>query len=168
MARIVDKPEALAALEAHRQELLPGGDGCIMCAVVARSSDVVAEGPSAVVILDRFASRIGHLLVIPRAHIERLTDLAWDDYAALQRLGFEACHAIERVYAPKRVYVASLGTTTPLVGSYPHIHLHVVPIYEDDERARPAAVFSWSAGIVLYEDTEATEHASALRRAWVS
>lgn len=41
-----------------------------------------------------------------------------------------------------------------------------MPIAEDDERARPAAVFSWSAGIVLYEDDEAAEMTAEIRRAW--
>jgi len=165
MARVVDKAEALAALEIHRRELLPNGDGCVMCAVIAQAPRI-AESAGAVVVLDRFASRPGHLLVLPKAHIERLTALDWAAYSELQWLGYEACHAVERVFAPKRVYVASLGTSTALPGSYPHLHIHVVPIPEDDERARPAAVFSWSAGIVLYDDAEAAALVDSLRRAW--
>jgi diadenosine tetraphosphate (Ap4A) HIT family hydrolase len=165
MARVVGKAEALAALEVHRRSL---GDGCVMCAVVTQADRMVlvAETESAIVVLDRFASRPGHLLVIPRAHVERLVALDWPAYAEIQRLGYEACHALESVFGPKRVYVASLGTASPLAGSYPHVHLHVVPIHEDDERARPANVFSWSAGIVLYDDDEAAELTDTIRRAW--
>ena len=165
MARVVGKEEALAALEIHRREL---GPGCVMCAVMARADHrvLVKETSSALVVLDRFASRAGHLLVIPRNHVERVVALEWPQYAELQRLAYDASHAIERVFGPKRTYVASLGTANPLAGSYPHLHIHVVPIAEDDERARPAAVFSWSAGIVLYEDDEAAETTASLRRAW--
>lgn len=165
MARVVGKEEALAALEIHRRELLPNGEGCVMCAVVAQAPRI-AESANAVVVLDRFASRPGHLLVVPKAHIEQITKLDWPAYSELQRLGYEAVHVVERVFAPKRVYLASLGTSTALAGSYPHLHLHVVPIPEDDERARPAAVFSWSAGIVLYEEDEAADLIASLRRAW--
>lgn len=165
MAQVVGKEEALAALERHRREL---GNGCVMCAVVKRADHrvLVAETATALVVLDRFASRPGHLLVIPRDHVERVVALDWAAYSELQRLGYDAAHAIERVFGPKRTYIASLGTANPLVGSYPHLHLHVVPIAEDDERARPAAVFSWSAGIVLYEDDEAAEMTAEIRRAW--
>ena len=168
MPRIVDKTEALAALERHRHKLLPTGQGCVMCAVIELREHVVAESADVLVILDRFASRPGHLLVLPKLHIERLTALDWSAYSEIQRFAYEAAHVVERVLEPKRVYVASLGTTTPLNGSYPHIHLHVVPIPEDDERARPANVFSWSAGIVLYDDAEASELTATLRRAWLA
>ena len=108
------------------------------------------------------------ILVLPKAHIERLTALGWSAYSEIQRLGYEASHALERVFGPKRVYVASLGTSAELAGSYPHVHLHVVPIPEDDERARPAAVFSWSAGIYLYDDAEAADLTATIRAAWAS
>jgi hypothetical protein len=50
--------------------------------------------------------------------------------------------------------------------SFPHYHLHVIPIYEDDERARPARVLSWTSGVVVYEDDEAASLVSDLVRAW--
>ncbi|MNC96194.1 hypothetical protein D3C83_134980 [compost metagenome] len=67
---------------------------------------------------------------------------------------------------PKRVYVAALGASTPLSTSYPHYHLHVVPIDTDGEDARPARVFSWSSGIVEYEPTEAPKLIARLQEAW--
>lgn len=39
-------------------------------------------------------------------------------------------------------------------------------VYDTDERARPAHVFSWSAGVVVYEDGEAAALAERLRAAW--
>jgi hypothetical protein len=44
--------------------------------------------------------------------------------------------------------------------------VHVLPLYETGEGARPAHVFSWSAGVLVYEDEEARDLAARLRAAW--
>jgi len=164
--RRLEKEEALGFLEKYRAALL--GEGCVMCALAARrdSAPPVHETEHGVVVLDRFGSERAHLLVIARRHVERGTELPWLVYAELQRLAYDACHALERTVRPKRVYVAALGAPTPLPMSFPHYHLHVIPIYEDDERARPARVLSWTSGVIVYEDDEAAALVSDLARAW--
>jgi diadenosine tetraphosphate (Ap4A) HIT family hydrolase len=165
--RIVDKHEALALLALEARRLLADETACLMCALVeSAASERLAQSEHGVVLLDRFASRPGHLLVVARRHVERGTDLGWPTYAELQRLAWEATQAIERVLAPKRVFVAALGASTPLPMSFPHYHVHVIPVYEDDERARPAAVLSWTSGVVIYEDAEARQMCMTLRAAW--
>ena len=164
--RRLEKDEALGVLEKHRGALL--GDGCAMCALAARrdTAPPVRETEHGVVVLDRFGSEQGHLLVIARRHVDRGTELPWRVYAELQRLAYDASHALERALRPKRVYVAALGASTPLPMSFPHYHLHVIPIYEDGESARPARVLSWSSGVVVYEDAEAAALVTELARAW--
>jgi diadenosine tetraphosphate (Ap4A) HIT family hydrolase len=166
--RVVHKPEALELLAANRNWLLPDGQGCVMCALLdcERGSPTIASSEHAAVVLDRFGSRRGHLLVILRRHVEHVTDIEWPVYSALQRLAYDAAHAVTQVFAPKRVFVAALGASSALPMSYPHLHLHVIPVYEDDERARPANVLSWSQGVVVYDDDEARALDTELRRAW--
>ncbi|HEX5098724.1 MAG TPA: hypothetical protein VFV94_04460 [Polyangiaceae bacterium] len=61
-----------------------------------------------------------------------------------------------------------LGASAQLPMSFPHFHVHVLPVYETGDGARPAHVFSWSAGVLVYEDAEAGELARTLRAAWPS
>jgi len=167
--RTVQKPEALELLAVNRRELLESDDGCVMCALVRRARDSaerLAESAHGVVMLDRFGSREGHAIVIARAHVEETTALGWAVYADLQRLAYEACTALERTLAPARTFVAVLGASAQLPMSFPHFHIHVLPVYETGEGARPAHVFSWSAGVLVYEDDEASELAARLRAAW--
>ncbi len=169
MPRTVEKPEALALLAENRRLLLDGGDGCIMCALVRRAPEAaerLAENVHGVALLDRFGSRPGHAIVIAKPHIEETTALGWPMYAELQRLAYEASAAIERVLAPARTFVAVLGASEQLPMSFPHFHIHVLPVFERDERARPAHVFSWSSGVLVYEDDEARALAARLRAAW--
>jgi diadenosine tetraphosphate (Ap4A) HIT family hydrolase len=166
--RVVDKDEALARLHEHKQRLLADGGGCVMCALSSGAADLpfVAQNRHAVVLLDRFACRYGHLMVIPRSHGEHLSQLPWEVFLDVQRLTFEAAQAIDSCLKPARVFTATLGAAVELPMTYSHYHMHVIPVFETDERARPARVLSWSEGVVVYDDVEAREVTSKLAGHW--
>ena len=165
--RVLSKQDALRALERVRRELDVTDTGCVMCAVFRQAQDsLIFETEAGRVLLDRFGNRFGHLLIISRQHVERGTQLGWQQYRDLQRLAFDASCALEAVLNPARVYVAALGSSEPISTSYPHYHIHVVPIAEHDEDARPARVFSWSTGIIQYDEEEARQLVARLRAAW--
>ncbi|HVY25934.1 MAG TPA: HIT domain-containing protein [Polyangiaceae bacterium] len=166
--RSLSKNEALAELERHKQQLLRQPGDCVMCALAARRDPelLVLEHNAGSVVLDRFGNRAGHLLVVGSRHVQRATELSWAEYSELQRLTYDACHALERALKPKRVYTAALGSSLELPMTYAHFHLHVVPLLEEGEGTRPAEVFSWSHGVVSYDESEARSLVSELRRAW--
>jgi diadenosine tetraphosphate (Ap4A) HIT family hydrolase len=119
----------------------------------------------AIALLDRYATRPGEVLVILRRHEERLTALARDEAAALNELGWDVSRAIDRALAPKRIFVAALGSATQLAISFPHVHLHVVPLADGGEADRPAEVFTWERGVYVFDDdAEERELAASLRR----
>jgi diadenosine tetraphosphate (Ap4A) HIT family hydrolase len=173
--RVVDRQQARALLDAELREL--GEDECVGCALVRASGDDDADGSTSsaiahnthgLVLLNRYACRQGHLTVIAREHAERVQELPWQVYGDLQRLAHEGMAALQEVFAPVRIYTAVLGSPAPLGMTYPHVHVHVVPVMESDERARPARVFSWSEGVVVYGDDEAKQLAARIRAAWPS
>lgn len=169
--RLVSKAEVLLFVAADAAELDARFSGCALCAVVAGASPgrvVLAENAAAVAILDRYAARPGHVVVVLRRHVEALADLPWEEYAAVQRLAWEASVAMQRVLAPKRILVASLGAARRIATSFPHHHVHVIPLAEGDARDRPAEVLTWSHGVHVYEPAEAAEWAARLRAAWPS
>jgi diadenosine tetraphosphate (Ap4A) HIT family hydrolase len=168
--QVVSKDAALARLAQHREQLFATGASCVMCALARGHADLpfVAESEHAVVLLDRFACRYGHLMVIPRAHVERLSELPWEIFLAVQRLTFQAARAVDACFQPARVFTASLGAAVELPMTYSHYHMHVIPVSETDERARPARVLSWSEGVVVYDDVEAREISQKLVEHWPS
>ncbi len=149
--RRIDKATALAALAAERSA------GCRMCELVVELEPIVAR-EHAIAILDRYASRPGHILVVARRHEERVAGLAWAEYEAIQRLAWELARAVERTLAPRRIYVAALGSADPIDTSFPHFHVHVVPLTDGGELDRPANVFTWQHGVDVFE-SEAEEAA---------
>jgi diadenosine tetraphosphate (Ap4A) HIT family hydrolase len=100
--------------------------------------------------------------------VEDTLELGWEAYADLQRLAYEGASALARLLAPARIFIAVLGASAQLPMSFPHFHVHVLPVYDTDERARPAHVFSWSAGVLVYDDAEAHALSDRLREAWRS
>jgi len=140
-----------------------------MCAMAERaqgSPDRIAESRHGVVLLDRFGRGEGHMLVMARHHYEHASELDWEEYSDLQRLAHEACIALRQAKSPVRTYVAVLGAPTQMPMSFPHFHIHVLPVYHADERARPAHVFSWGTNALSYEDDEALALCKLLRDAW--
>jgi diadenosine tetraphosphate (Ap4A) HIT family hydrolase len=172
VSRVVGKAEALALLELEREALLGKGDGCVLCALVRRSregvnANLLAENEHGVALLDRYASRCGHAIIVSRRHVERTAELGFAAYSELQRLAYDASIAIERSLAPVRTFIAVLGASEPVPMSFPHFHIHVLPVYETGEAARPANVFSWTtSGIVIYDDAEARELVANLKSSW--
>ena len=166
--RVVDKPEALSLLDAWRRSL-PDAT-CLLCALLTapqHQAHVIAEDDHGVVRLNQFGQRRGHVMVVSRRHVEHAHELSWSAYCALQHLAYDATLALQRVLAPVRVFNAVLGSSSAALAiSYPHLHIHVCPVFETDERARPARVFSWSEGVVIYTADEAHALTSQLRQAF--
>lgn len=162
------KAEALAALEAQRQQLGVAENCCMMCVLAEGrgTPEPVHETEDAIVVLDRFGARKGHLLVILREHMEDVTALGAARYLALQRAAYEASLALEAALSPRRLFIAALGAPRSVPMSFPHVHLHVIPLFEEDERARPARVFSWSDGVVVYSEASAARLGMQIRAAW--
>jgi diadenosine tetraphosphate (Ap4A) HIT family hydrolase len=157
--RVLAKELALEALE---RELggLPHGTRCFGCAIASGvRGERIRESEHGIAVLNRFGCRPGHLVVVAREHVEKIHELPWPAFADLQRLAYEAAGALERHYRPVRTYTAVLGSPVPLPMSYAHLHVHVVPVTD-------ARVFSWSEGVVVYDDGEAAQLAAELRRTW--
>jgi diadenosine tetraphosphate (Ap4A) HIT family hydrolase len=167
--RHVEKAEAMALLEREARALPPSFGGCAMCGMVAghpADLQIVVERPGAVVVLDRLANRRGHLLVVLRRHVESIAELPWSEYAEVQRLCWEAARALERTVKPRRVFVASLGSARQLTMSFPHHHVHVLPLFDGGEADRPSEVLTWRNGVFVYTPEEARALTDALRDAW--
>ena len=146
------------AEEAARLPLRFGG--CALCGLAAghpKQTKIVAENAHAVALLSRYALRRGHLLVVLREHAERFDEISWAAYRGMHELAFRCAQVLERTLEPTRVFVAAFGSPVPLPMTFPHHHLHVVPVHSRDERDRPSSVFTWKWGV--FRDTPGRERA---------
>ena len=102
---------------------------CVFCAIIsgAKAADWIVppgEGADAVAFLDAKPLFKGHVLVVPRAHIETLGDLpaavVEPLFGAVQRIS----RAVEEGLGAHGTFVALNNKVSQ---SVPHVHVHVVP-----------------------------------------
>lgn len=132
---------------------------CVFCGIVAGSVDahVVLNGPAAVGFLDARPVFPGHVLVVPRAHVETLTDLPADDVGPFFRDVQRTAHAVRLGLDVHGSFVAMNNTVSQ---SVPHLHAHVVPRrFKDGLRG-----FFWPRQKYSSDD-EASEYADRIRSA---
>ena len=100
--------------------------GCAFCAILAgtRPADVVLNEERAVAFLDLKPLFKGHVLVVPRAHVETLPDLPEADLAPLFSAVQRVCRALEQALEAHGTFVAINNKVSQ---SVPHLHVHVVP-----------------------------------------
>jgi histidine triad (HIT) family protein len=108
----------------------PSGDRCIFCEIVARRAPahIVSEGAKTLTFLDLFPITRGHLLIIPKAHVDRITDLPSSDYPELLGAVSQACRQVEHLSTHYNVSINQGSLAGQIVF---HLHVHVIPRYED-------------------------------------
>ena len=147
----IDRAEALRRI---RRE---GGDyACLMCALRDGRFGpltVLHQDPLALVTLPRYVTRWGHVLVLLRSHVTQFSAVSPGDWLHLCALAHRAARAAEQALRTRRCFVASTGSSGgELTQSSEHLHLHVLPIVDPDDR--PGSVFSWRDGVLVASDDE--------------
>ena len=130
---------------------------CVFCQIVAGElpAELVLETEDLVAFLDTRPVFKGHVLLVPREHLETLPDLP----AALRDPFLEAAQriavAVKDALGAQGSFVAINNTVSQ---SVPHLHLHVVPRTKGDGLRG----FFWPRHRYA-DDHEATAYAERLR-----
>ena len=151
MPTLIPRAEAIDRIRGER-----GDAPCLMCAIVGRKAGavhVVHEDEEHLVSLPAYVRRWGQVLVTPKAHVTNYVEVDAESWARTNALALRAARMVERVRGPRRIYLASTGSSAgELVNSSVHLHIHVIPLYEPDDK--PADIFSWQEGIYVAEPDE--------------
>jgi len=119
----------------------PAVDECLFCAAPSapdpRERLVLRADRNAVVMLNRFPYNNGHLMVAPRQHASRLSELERAAFAALMDVVREAESVLERALSPDGLNVGlNLGRVAG-AGIDRHLHWHLVPRWAGDTNFMP-------------------------------
>jgi len=110
---------------------MSAASACKFCAIVSRAIDsaVVFEDDNSLAFLDHRPLFPGHVLLIPKQHIETLADLPLEligpFFGNTQRLAI----AVERGMQAEGSFVAINNRVSQ---SVPHLHVHIVPRNKGD------------------------------------
>lgn len=128
---------------ASAQKLLPGAEAdCFLCQCAVEGDDrtrlIVARGMCSFVVMNRYPYNNGHLLISPRRHVAKLTDLTAEEHSELTRSLTEMVSLLERVMRPDGFNVGlNLGRAAG-AGVPGHLHWHIVPRWSGDTNFMPA------------------------------
>ena len=110
----------------------PGpGKPCLFCGIIAGSTPAfrTADRPEGVAFLDTRPVFKGHVLVVPRDHVEVLGELPAAALGGFFGLVQEVSLAVESGLAAGGTFVAMNNRVSQ---SVPHLHVHVVPRTKGD------------------------------------
>ncbi|WP_297550969.1 HIT family protein [Thermococcus sp.] len=85
------------------------------------------------ILLDAYPASRGHLLVVPRRHVERWEDLREEEKLALIK-GMELAMAVLRETLKAEAFNVGMNLGKEAGQTVPHIHLHVIPRWRGDSK----------------------------------
>ena len=92
---------------------------------------MIYEDDQHIAFLDKYPISIGHTLVLPKKHSERVKDMSSEEFCLLS----------SRVYALNQIITSRLGATASHLSIndgaaanqlIPHLHVHIIPRSYDD------------------------------------
>jgi histidine triad (HIT) family protein len=106
---------------------------CVFCGIVERTipAYIIFEDDRHIAFLDKYPISIGHTLVLPKPHFERVKDMSQEGFCALY----------SRVYALNQIITSRLGATGSHISIndgaaanqlIPHLHVHIIPRSHED------------------------------------
>ncbi len=106
---------------------------CVFCLIIRGELDaaIIYEDESTVAFLDLRQSNEGHVLVVPRRHVEQIFDLDMDTACALAGTVCKVSRAVRRVYEPEGLSIWQSNGPAAFQ-EVPHVHWHIFPRYTDD------------------------------------
>ncbi|MEU6748893.1 HIT family protein [Spirillospora sp. NPDC046719] len=102
------------------------GKSCVFCEILKgeRPAHVVLDAPDALAFLDARPLFKGHTLLVPRTHVETLSDLPADLVGPYFQHAQRLAAAMESVLGAAGSFVAMNNRISQ---SVPHLHVHIVP-----------------------------------------
>ena len=101
---------------------------CVFCEIVkgTAASHILYQDNSFIAILDKYPISIGHTLVMPKRHFERVNDLSQTDFCALYARVHAMNHAITSRLKASASHI-SINDGAAANQLVPHLHVHIIP-----------------------------------------
>jgi len=107
---------------------------CVFCNIVRAESpeSLVYSDEETIAFMDIQPVNPGHVLVIPKSHVEGLSDLDEETGSHVFKTGMRVANAIKRSGIRCEGVNLLLSDGKAAFQEIPHVHLHVIPRFEGD------------------------------------
>lgn len=102
---------------------------CLFCEVP--DVEIVVDHDLCFARWDKFPVSPGHLLIIPKRHIESMFDATADEFRAFWEVLVQTKQVIEKEFCPDG-YNIGVNDGQAAGQSVFHVHIHVIPRYKGD------------------------------------
>ena len=107
--------------------------GCVFCDIVSKTTPayIIYEDAGYIAFLDKYPISIGHTLVLPKTHYERVNNMSQRDFCAL----YSRVHALNQLITSRLAATASHLSVNdgPAANQLiPHVHVHIIPRSPND------------------------------------
>ncbi|MHA1797567.1 MAG: HIT family protein [Candidatus Helarchaeota archaeon] len=104
---------------------------CIFCDLELVKDTLLKEFDDFIIILNKYPYNPGHLMIVPKKHVEDIDDLTENEFLILFSLLKLVKKILKEVYNPQAFNIGiNLGKAAG--GSVKHLHVHVVPRYSNE------------------------------------
>jgi ATP adenylyltransferase len=115
--------------------------GCVFCAALQAHDDaahhILLRGDKAVLLLNLYPYTNGHLMVVPYAHTGDIASLDAATLTSMMQLVQTGVRALRQAMSPHGFNVGlNLGQAAG-AGIQDHLHIHVVPRWDNDTNFMP-------------------------------
>ena len=116
-------------------------DGCVFCGLLDEEDGpgnlILHRSRLAYVVLNRYPYANGHLMIVPRRHVQEFDALSQEEGAEIFRLTQKSIVIMRRVLGPHGFNAGmNLGKAAG-AGIAQHLHFHVIPRWEGDHNLMP-------------------------------
>lgn len=110
--------------------------GCVFCASamdpLSKDKLVVFIGEYSIIMLNKYPYTSGHLMVAPKQHASKLSDLQQETRIEIMELITKSVSILSGIYKPEGFNIgANLGEAAG-AGIPDHLHFHIVPRWNGD------------------------------------
>jgi ATP adenylyltransferase len=146
-------PWRLAFVKGEEEPEIPSPSGCIFCdyplalgvapspqesrAAWDRARLVVSAREHCFIILNKYPYGNGHLMVVPRAHTQRLDELPREAFLELHEVLHETVAALRQAYQPHGMNLGMNMGRAGGAGIEEHVHYHALPRWNGDVNFMP-------------------------------
>jgi diadenosine tetraphosphate (Ap4A) HIT family hydrolase len=100
---------------------------CVFCNI----NDFVLENDLAIAFYDKYPVNKGHLLIIPKRHVEQYFDLTEQENRAINQLLLEGKKILDEQFQPDG-YNIGINCGEAAGQTIFHLHVHLIPRYTGD------------------------------------
>ena len=106
---------------------------CVFCDIVSKTTPayIIYEDQGYVAFLDKYPISIGHTLVLPKTHFERVNNMSQREFCAL----YSRVYALNQLITSKMEAAAShisINDGAAANQLIPHVHVHIIPRSPND------------------------------------